>query len=295
MATAVQKVDELIRLTEMKSDAEDKYHAKDAFVLVTKWPTVGKSKTRLSKAIGTDLAIDFSFAALKDLLLYYSKLNRAKFLLFAPKDAKPKFESLLKELALTNEYALVAMKCSNLKTSDLGAKLSGCIQDIRCKPHAINGSICFIGSDCLELRIGTIDIATKYTHPKDKNNAYIVPANDGGFVMVDLPPNASHKVFDNILWSNERTCETTIAAIKRCGIEVIKSNDAMSDVDELTDWIRLCKHFGVTWNEQTQHSKDKDGKVSCSNGVGSHIDYTKKFPKVATLLKQIDYTKKQTI
>ena len=166
----------------------------DAFVIVTKWPTKGKSKTRLSKVIGEDLAIDFSLCALKDLLIYYSKTPRNKFLLFAPKDAQFKFEALLKEMELHNEYSLVAMRDSNLKTSNLGHKLSGCVEDIRAKPYSINGSICFIGSDCLELRIEYILKASQYTQSKDNKTAYIIPACDGGYVLLDLPSKASPQV-----------------------------------------------------------------------------------------------------
>ena len=184
MSLVLQLVDELI----------DKISTKDAFILVAKWPTKGKSKTRLSNGIGSELAVEFSFCALKDLLLYYSTLPHTKFLLFAPRDARLKFESLLKEINLVNnEYTLIPMRDSNLKTSNLGSKLSGCIEDIRSSPYYINGSICFIGSDCLELRRKDIEIANKYTHSKEQS-AYIIPASDGGYVLIDLPSNASHKV-----------------------------------------------------------------------------------------------------
>lgn len=195
MTAATEKIDALINQIEKSA-----YSASNAFVLVTKWPTKGKSKTRLSKCIGADLAISFALSALKDLLIYYAKLPHKKFLLFAPKQAQSNFEQLLKELNLTNkEYNLVPMRDSDLKTSDLGGKLSGCIEDIRNKPYNIDGSICFIGSDCLELRRDNILTANKYTNSKqDKDYAYIIPANDGGYVMVDLPPNATQKVCERI-------------------------------------------------------------------------------------------------
>ena len=195
MTTITEKIDGLIKQLDQFT-----YKKTNAFILVTKWPTKGKSKTRLSKCIGTDLAISFALSALKDLLTYYAKLSHQKFILFAPKQAQSNFEQLLKELELTNnDYNLVPMRDSDLKTSDLGGKLSGCLKDIRNKPYNIDGSICFIGSDCLELRIENILIANNYTNSKkDKDYAYIIPANDGGYVMIDLPSNASHKVCERI-------------------------------------------------------------------------------------------------
>eukprot|EP01084_Bolivina_argentea_P249956 418598_1 len=276
MSSITDKIDKLIQLTEEKS--EFKQEIKNAFVIVTKWPTKGKSKTRLSKSIGSDFAIEFSFCALKDLLLYYSQLPHTKFVLFAPKDNKPKFESLLKQLQLTAKYHLIPMIDSNMKTSNLGNKLSGCIQDIQSNSYNINGSICFIGSDCLELRIKNIITANNYTH-SNKNNAYIIPANDGGYVMIDLPPNVSPKVFDNVLWSHEKTCESQIASIQKCGINVIKSDLILADVDDIQDWFRLCNNFGILWEKQMDDNKN------CIDNEMS-IDYNKCFANVSALLKQ---------
>ena len=41
-----------------------------------------------------------------------------------------------------------------------------------------------------------------------KDHAYIIKADDGGYVLLNLPSNASHKVFENVLWSNENTCQS---------------------------------------------------------------------------------------
>ena len=289
MATVLlDKIDGLIEYLDEYKQAGDSL-INNAFVIVTKWPTKGKSKTRLSACIGADLAIEFSLSALKDLLLYYCKLSdHKKFLLFAPKDAESKFKSLLNEINLmnNNEYNLVCMRDSNLKTSNLGNKLSGCIQDLR-KEYNINGSICFIGSDCLELRIKNIMNAKKYTNLK---NAYIIPANDGGYVMIDLPSNASHKVFDNVLWSNQKTCQSQIEQIKKCGINCIKCEQILADVDEMQDWLRLCDNFGIKWNNNKHSDNDKhkhidDKKSKSVESDKSRInDYRKLYPHVAALL-----------
>lgn len=251
--------------------------SKDAFVVVTKWPTKGKSKTRLSKCIGPDLAIDFSLCALKDLLLYFSTLPHSKFLLFAPRSAEQRLLSLLTEIGLTNnEYHLVPMRDSNLSTSNLGDKLSGCLLDIRSAPYFIQGTTCFIGSDCVELRHHHINTADTHTHCTEKETSYIIPAEDGGFVLIDLPAMASPKVFDNVQWSTANAAESQMAAIEKCGIKAVKSDKVLADVDEMEDWLRVCGHFGIDWN----------GKSNSHVLNGDVHDYMRCFPKVAKSIRK---------
>ena len=116
----------------------------NAFVMVKK-ANKRKSKTRLSKCIGNDLAVRFASISLKDLLMYFSKLPHKKFILFAPKEAQSNFEQLLTEIELiNNEYTLIPITNSDLKTSDLGNILSEGIVNIRNEPHNINGDICIV-------------------------------------------------------------------------------------------------------------------------------------------------------
>jgi glycosyltransferase A (GT-A) superfamily protein (DUF2064 family) len=42
-------------------------------------------------------------------------------------------------------------------------------------------------------------------------------AIDGGYVLLTLPPGTPESVFDNVLWSHERTCVTQIEAIRLAG------------------------------------------------------------------------------
>mmetsp|Transcript_30729 Transcript_30729/g.49948 ORF Transcript_30729/g.49948 Transcript_30729/m.49948 type:complete len:288 (-) Transcript_30729:113-976(-) len=287
MAALTDKIDSLISKLDEFCMSTATVIPSDAFVIVTKWPTKGKCKTRLSKSIGTEMATDFALCALKDLMLYFRELPRQKFILFAPKDAKSNFEALMKELKLAhNEYGLVPMRDSNLCTTNLGYKLAGCVRDLRSAPHRISGRICFVGSDCLELRRHHIDTPRDEDHGK----ARIIPAVDGGWVLTDMPSHAPCKIFDNVLWSNEKTCESQIAQIQRCGVQVVKDKLTFQDVDEYEDWVKLCSHFGVEWTRNLQEEDDEKEQYDTQYVCTPHTtEYHNHFPFVSALLcnKQI--------
>mmetsp|Transcript_27899 Transcript_27899/g.44230 ORF Transcript_27899/g.44230 Transcript_27899/m.44230 type:complete len:311 (+) Transcript_27899:38-970(+) len=297
----ILNIDGLCTSTSTECKTETANASKDAFVIITKWPIKGKCKTRLSKGLGTDLATEFAMCALKDLLLFFKELQREKFILFAPKEAAPNFQALLKELKLVkDEYRLIAMRDSNLLTSNLGSKFSACVQDLRAKPYAINGRISFIGSDCLELRPAHFVRTADQQHAAYADKVHIIPASDGGYVMIDLPPNASPQVFDDVLWSNEKTCQSQIAQIKKCGVEVVKDAQVLSDVDEIEDWLLLCRHFGIKWSAK-QAANDEDSNSSgmdestddVENGKENEkedtevVQYNKHFSFVSALLRGV--------
>eukprot|EP01084_Bolivina_argentea_P121237 214862_1 len=217
------------------------YQLKHAFVLVTKWPIKYKSKTRLSKSIGAELATTFSLNLLMDLLIYYGsnkEINRIKFILFAPKKCQPLFENLLKKLNLSHIWNLLPMQNDDIMTSDLGDKFASCMTDIRKNyPFVINERIMFVASDCIELKSSHIN----YNY-NDKD-AFIIQSEDGGYVCLDLPYNAPIEVFSNVIWSSNKTSQSQINAISKCGIKTIKSSNVISDIDELHDWIRVCNLF----------------------------------------------------
>ena len=88
-----------------------------------------------------------------------------------------------------------------------------------------------------------------------------------------------------MLWSNEKTCQSQIAQIKKCGIEIVEADEILEDVDEMEDWLRLCTNFGIKWNKDTTNGtiKDIDDEKE-SDDKAKYDDYRQNFPRVSALL-----------
>ena len=329
---------------------------RNAFVIVTKWPTRQKSKTRLAKSIGDDLALNFVLAMLQDLIGYFDKEideynenqlksiqkgnNKLsiieKFVLFTPSENKQDLLSLIEKTLATRskEHAnktkntnkshknkhtwhLLGMKNENLATSNLTDKLAGCVEDLKNpqKGLKINGSMTLIASDSLDIRmshiIKGIEITTHDLHNKSKKKigsnisdekAFVIRAADGGYVQLSVPMVSkldlkySTKFFDNVHWSAEDTCDSQKLQLKKCGVNCIEFDEILMDVDEIKDWIVLCKKFGIDWNKMkmsnNKNSNDENDKKAMEiedlkeNEIKKEImiDYQKCFPTVYTLL-----------
>jgi glycosyltransferase A (GT-A) superfamily protein (DUF2064 family) len=77
--------------------------AESALLMVAKYPTAGKCKTRLSRTTGADYAAEFAMCATKDLVerfaTFASSENRIRLIfLFAPKEREEDFRAMLSEV-----------------------------------------------------------------------------------------------------------------------------------------------------------------------------------------------------
>ena len=264
------------------------YPNKDAFVVLTKWPTFGKSKTRLAKTIGNDVALQFVFACLLDLLKLFDKLpnNIQKFICYAPTKCKDKLETFLNDNGLSG-YTLLPMVNQNLLTSNLGDKLNGMIKDLQHK-YSINGCISVIGSDCIELKMEYImdgfNVCRNVNDKNDYRNIHIIKAVDGGYVSICLPPNYNGNIFYNIRWSTENTCSDQIKQIQLCQYNAVTHNKILNDVDEINEYITLYNDFGIQYNNNCIINKDNNTKF-----------YINTFPNVYKVLKGSRYQRKSLV
>jgi 5-methylthioribose kinase len=109
------------------------------------------------------------------------------------------------------------------------------------------GPVLFVGADCPHLPAAEIrravDLATR-------GFAYIVPAVDGGYALLAIPPQAtavraedrSMQAFHNVAWSTSHTLASQAAAVQNAGIPIIIGKEAFRDIDEAEDWKWLSTH-----------------------------------------------------
>ncbi len=92
-------------------------------------------------------------------------------------------------------------------------------------------SVIFVGSDCPNIPLDLVATAVKKAC---SGVAYLVPAKDGGYVLLALPQMTPSYVFDGVTWSAASTAVTQLRSIMACGIRV-EVGPTLSDVDSPQD------------------------------------------------------------
>ena len=156
-------------------------------------------------------------------------------------------------------WILCPMTPSDPSSTSLGRILKDILVQTR---QQRKGNVVFLGMDCPELPleeiVGSLDIAGvnglknyeevyKYeygdTRTSTLSSAFICPANDGGYGMLCVPPQApADAVFKGIRWSDRLTALGQIKALTDCGIPV-RLGRVMNDIDEPEDVHALCQRL----------------------------------------------------
>ncbi|CAM9288773.1 unnamed protein product [Ascophyllum nodosum] len=204
-------------------------------VLVSKYPTLGSSKTRLIPAFGTLLATELAMAMLTDLLRRFATEDAdcefRKVFVYAPSSAGPAVAKKLKELGLDESWeAEPVAEGTALRESGLTMILESALANARCRER--DGAVIFVGMDTPELPWVEV-LAARQSAEKD-GKAYICPASDGGYTLLGLPASAGRGTFDGVKWSDAQTFKTQKGALEARGIGT-RVGGTYHDVDEADD------------------------------------------------------------
>ena len=141
-----------------------------------------------------------------------------------------------------------AWKTVEASSGDLGEVLSVAVNQI-VTAHA-GASIGLLGSDD-PLLIDVLRPAIEAHKASHASTATIVPASDGGYVFLLLPPTLPRRggagaegIFQGVVWSSHDTCATQVAAINEQGHPVHVMRDYVHrDVDTLGDLKHLAQEL----------------------------------------------------
>ncbi|GMI14908.1 hypothetical protein TrVE_jg6043 [Triparma verrucosa] len=228
-----------------------------ALVLVAKYPTPGKSKTRLSAAVGSSETHNLANAFLLDTLCTLSnvelqshtvnasqnvsKIN--KYVLYAPRSAEKKMRSLVNEAMDgmdpplgRDEWTLLPMvDADGLTSSQLTVKLKDGLEQVR----SIEGDgapVAFVGMDSPTLTSAEVAQSLEVAA---KGKSYIKPAKDNGYVLITLSGRVDGAVFEGVRWS----CDETFSSQARrlCAFGEVVVGEPGFDIDEIDDLEELYK------------------------------------------------------
>ena len=194
---------------------------KNALIILTKNPELGKVKTRIAATLGDSKALEIY----KNLLLHTRQisvnLSVDKFVFYSDK-------IVLNDVWQNN---LFTKELQN--GTDLGEKMIAAFETVFSQNYA---SVCIIGSDCYELNSSIIDDAFKLLQTKD---CVIGPTFDGGYYL--LGTNKLHyTLFQNIEFSTETVCDETVKICKSLNLSTAfttKLHDVDTESEVPKSWL----------------------------------------------------------
>lgn len=205
-------------------------------VLFARFPVPGACKTRLIPKLGAEGAALFARAALIDTLHLFSSLPVTRTLCYTPPESAQAVQSLLDSESLGTIW-----RCRpQCKEPGLGARLAVALRDLQSNSDSLNErntstSVTFIGTDCFDLfpaRVQcAVDSVTATSSPSPSPSAYMLPALDGGYVLLSFPLNAPLSIFDDIPWSSDKTAAVQKVRLQQAGLRCVLG-ETLLDVDD---------------------------------------------------------------
>lgn len=110
--------------------------------------------------------------------------------------------------------------------------MSSAVQQANSDLENSNITCTLIGADCFHL---TLDHVKDSIERASKGQSDILPASDGGYVLLSLPQPISIHAFDNIRWSCSKTGQDQQNQLKKLGHDDVYVGQTLSDVDEPSD------------------------------------------------------------
>ncbi|NCO63169.1 MAG: glycosyltransferase [Flavobacteriales bacterium] len=187
--------------------------SKNALIIFTRNPELGKCKTRLAKTIGNQAALGIYMHLLSHTAQISKKSTADKFVFYS--------ENIIENDLWNSEVFRKKMQ----QGSDLGERMEHAFTELFALGYE---KVVIIGSDLLDLKTTHIDNAFKLLQEHD---LVIGPAKDGGyylFGMKKLQPN----IFKNKAWGTSTVLKDTLNDIQNCTFVLL---EALNDIDTFED------------------------------------------------------------
>lgn len=196
-----------------------------AIVILAKAPVAGLAKTRLIPRLGAAGAASLQAALLRRVVATAQAANLGPVTLWcAPDCSHPDFVALAEKASLS---------LATQPAGDLGERMHAAVC---ASPAGVAGTL-VIGTDCPAL---APDLLREAASALRNNEAALIPAEDGGYVLIGLR-KPEPRVFTDIAWSTPSVAAETRERFGELGWRWHESTP-LWDVDHAADFERLQRH-----------------------------------------------------
>jgi uncharacterized protein len=199
-------------------------------ILFAKAPVAGRVKTRLIPVLGADGAAQLARRMLDHALNIASAADIGSLELCAsPVPTHPDWHNI---------PLPAGIETSDQGDGDIGARMARAAQ----RGLANGQNVLLVGADCPALSAQHLrDAATALHDHENPHDAVLLPAQDGGYLLLGLKTYAA-SLFEDMPWSTARVAELTLARMAALGWRVAVL-DALPDIDRPEDLIHLPAAF----------------------------------------------------
>ncbi|WP_166967185.1 TIGR04282 family arsenosugar biosynthesis glycosyltransferase [Yeosuana marina] len=194
--------------------------SKNALIIFTRNPELGKCKTRLAKTIGNEAALEI-YKFLLEHTAEISKTVKADRYVFYS-------ENIKKEDVWNSEVFRKKLQYGY----DLGARMENAFSELFQLGYE---KIIIIGSDLL-------DLTTEHIHDAfqllNTNDFVVGPAKDGGYYLLGMK-SVHSEIFKNKDWGSSTVLENTLNDIQNSSFRLLEE---LNDIDSFED-IKPYKEF----------------------------------------------------
>jgi len=192
-------------------------------VVFAKAPQPGVAKTRLIPALGAEGAAPLARRVLSHTLAQALAAGaQAVELCMSPAPSDPAWQGV----ALPQ-----AVEHSDQGDGDLGARMNRAMERALARQQ---GPVLLMGTDCPALSAAHIAEAGRQL---DQHDAVLLPAVDGGYVLIGLRA-PSPSLFSDMAWSTPEVAAETLCRMASLSLRVWQG-PALHDIDEPSDLIHL--------------------------------------------------------
>ena len=186
---------------------------KNALVIFTRNPELGKCKTRLAKVVGDKSALKIYKYLLQHTANVSKEVDADRFVFYS--------ESIQDNDIWDDSFFNKKLQYGN----DLGERMQNAFQQLFDSNYK---NMIIIGSDLLDLNSAIINKAFSLINEYD---AVIGPAKDGGYYLLGLKA-ANPKLFKNKEWGTETVRRDTLNDLKN---NTVFTLDELNDIDTFED------------------------------------------------------------
>jgi rSAM/selenodomain-associated transferase 1 len=186
---------------------------KNALIIFTRNPELGKCKTRLAKTIGDEAALNVYKFLLQHTANVAKNVDASRYAYYSVKVRE------------NDIWDTVFFSKKQQNGDDLGLRMQNAFQELFDLGHE---KVVIIGSDLYDLDEKYIEEAYQKL---DTHDAVIGPALDGGYYMFGMK-SVLPNVFQNKEWGTETVFEATIKDLKNYNIHLTKP---LNDIDTFED------------------------------------------------------------
>ena len=192
-----------------------------AVVVLAKYPTAGRVKTRLAAHVGDEAAADLYQAFVRDLARRLRTLGCRVW--WAATPACSRFAALVR-----------SRRCFPQRGRDLGARMDHATRVVAART---GGPVVVLGADAPHIGLRALGAAARTL----ARGADVVlgPAADGGYWLIGLR-RPCRALFDNVAWSTPGVATATRRRIRTLGLRCTEVATGW-DVDDSRDLARLAR------------------------------------------------------